>query len=167
MFYSDTKIKFSEKSRVFGWAHLKDPEISLEILQKAQPCPTYHHWHTNHLKWLVVNKRHYIPVKAAHMDLKNRGLRSGAIRGGRNCLLVKRSRSKANESQLRVAESVANTLKICQGYLQAAMRAGSPMSGYCRWESQGLHVHTYGHTLHWHTLRVCLCKLNQMIFDQQ
>lgn len=39
-FCSDTKIKFSEKSRLFG-AQVKDPEISLEIFQEAQPGPTY------------------------------------------------------------------------------------------------------------------------------
>lgn len=28
-----------------------------------------HLWHTGRLKWFVVYMRHYIPVKAAHMDL--------------------------------------------------------------------------------------------------
>lgn len=39
-FYFNTKLQFSEKSKLFE-ALLKDPEISLEIFQEAQSCPTY------------------------------------------------------------------------------------------------------------------------------
>lgn len=65
-FFSNTKLQFSEKSKLFETL-LKDPEIPLEIFQEAQPH--IHLWHTDRLKWPVVYMRHYIPVKAPHMDL--------------------------------------------------------------------------------------------------